>query len=52
VTLYAAAAALDQPSSYSLTARELAHEIGRLDAAGWQPWEIEARFGVKRGRGR
>jgi hypothetical protein len=43
-TPYAAAAALDQPSTYSLTRNELRHEIAQLERDGWQQWEIEARF--------
>lgn len=33
------------PSSYSLTAHELARHIGELRAAGWLGWELDVRFG-------
>jgi hypothetical protein len=33
-----------QPSSYSLSSRELAAEIRRRRREGWQSWEIRARF--------
>jgi hypothetical protein len=33
-----------QPSSYSLTVPELAAHIRELRRAGWQHWEIAARF--------
>jgi hypothetical protein len=33
-----------QPSSYSLTAAELAAEVRRRRREGWQHWEIRARF--------
>lgn len=33
-----------QPSSYSLSSRELAAEIRRRRRDGWQSWEIRARF--------
>lgn len=33
-----------QPSDFGLTPDELRAEIRRCQAAGWQPWEIRARF--------
>lgn len=33
-----------QPSDYGLTPEELRAEIRRCQEAGWQPWEIRARF--------
>jgi hypothetical protein len=33
-----------QPSSYSLTRRELSRHIRELRRQGWQSWEIRARF--------
>lgn len=33
-----------QPSSYGLTVEELRAEIRRCQNAGWQPWELRARF--------
>jgi hypothetical protein len=33
-----------QPSSYSLSAAELAAEVRRRRREGWQSWEIRARF--------
>jgi hypothetical protein len=32
------------PSTYSLTAAELAAHIRHLRRQGWQSWEIRARF--------
>jgi hypothetical protein len=32
------------PSSYGLTATELARHIRQLRRSGWQTWEIGARF--------
>jgi hypothetical protein len=34
----------DGPSTYSLTAAELAAHIRQLRRQGWQSWEIRARF--------
>ncbi|MEU8276487.1 hypothetical protein ACFYOK_35965 [Microbispora bryophytorum] len=36
----------DGPSTFDLTPRELYQEIQRRIRDGWQPWEIEVRFGV------
>jgi len=33
-----------QPSTYSLSAPELARHIRHLRRQGWQSWEINARF--------
>ena len=33
-----------QPSTYSLTRRELSRHIRELRRAGWQSWEVRARF--------
>ncbi len=35
---------LGRPSTYSLSPLELAAHIRRLRRAGWQSWEIRARF--------
>jgi hypothetical protein len=35
---------LDGPSTYGLTHAELATHIRQLRRAGWQSWEIRARF--------
>ena len=34
-----------EPSTYSLTAVELAQHIRWLRCQGWQAWEVRARFG-------
>jgi hypothetical protein len=33
-----------QPSSYSLSAMELAAHLRQLRRSGWQSWEVRARF--------
>jgi hypothetical protein len=33
-----------EPSDFGLTIPELRAEIARCQRAGWQPWEIRARF--------
>jgi hypothetical protein len=33
-----------QPSSYSLTAIELAAHVRQLRRSGWQSWEVRVRF--------
>lgn len=37
-----------QPSTYSLSAIELARHVRRLRRSGWQHWEIVTRFDVGR----
>jgi hypothetical protein len=34
-----------EPSSYSLTAAELARHVRQLRRGGWLAWEVRARFG-------
>jgi hypothetical protein len=34
-----------EPSSYSLSAAELARHIRQLHRRGWQEWELHVRFG-------
>lgn len=36
--------AVSPPSSYSLTAAELARHVRSLRRAGWQHWEVKAKF--------
>jgi hypothetical protein len=46
-TLYSiatAAAVFGQPSTYSLSRAELVAHVRALRRAGWQSWEIHARF--------
>jgi hypothetical protein len=33
------------PSTFALSRRELAAEVGRRRRGGWQHWELRARFG-------
>jgi hypothetical protein len=40
----------DQPSAFSLTRRELITEIRRCHQAGWQRWELAARFAALPGK--
>jgi hypothetical protein len=48
-TLYRIAApVLDGPSTYDLSLGELKRAIDECKGAGWQAWEIAARFGAER----